>query len=221
MQFLYCSKGGERYITIEKEIYHYIFRVRRYRVGDEIYLRNLSNPEILYLYRIDEVSRRSGKLSLISERVDFRKSEKTIIVGWCIVDSKTIEKYIAMLNELGVAKVVFIYCDYSQHNIKVDTQRLEKILQTSSMQSGRYDILDIEIVDEVDIFLKTYPDTIAIDFSDTKLEKIEDRDISILVGPEGGFSERERKLFQNIKGLSSPYILKSSTAVVSAVAILI
>ena len=42
---------------------------------------------------------------------------------------------------------------------------------------------------------------------------------SVLIGAEGGFSEKERKIFpQNqVYGLNSPYILKSETAVLVAI----
>ena len=35
-------------------------------------------------------------------------------IGWCVIDPKTVEKYIASLNEIGVDKITFIYADYSQ-----------------------------------------------------------------------------------------------------------
>ncbi|XPV54809.1 MAG: hypothetical protein ACNI3H_07545 [Halarcobacter ebronensis] len=55
-------------------------------------------------------------------------------MAWCIVDPKTIEKELPYLNELGVRKITFISCDYSQKNFKLNFEKLEKILVNSSSQ---------------------------------------------------------------------------------------
>ena len=217
MQFLFCEFGGNNEIVLKGEIYNYIFKVRRHRAEKNLFIRNPNSPKILHQYEIKEIDRRKAKLILKNSEENFDLPEKNISLGWCVVDSKTIEKTLPMINELGVQNIYFIYCDFSQKDIKLDFSRFEKILQNSSMQSGRFNITNLNLIDNIDIFMQKFPKTIAIDFSDKKIDKISQNEISILIGAEGGFSESEREKFTNIRGLNSPYILKSQTAVISAI----
>ena len=140
-------------------------------------------------------------------------------VGWCIVDTKTVEKNLAMLNEIGVSKVTFMYADYSQKNFKFDKERLERILINSCEQCGRSSLIEFEFLQSVDEFLTYYPKSAIIDFSNKLLEKDCEQE-SFLIGPEGGFSQRERELFHNheIYGFDTAFILKSESAVMSVCA---
>ena len=219
MKFLFCEKGGEQSIVLKGEIYNYIFKVRRHKSENSLYIRDPNSPKTVYTYSIKSIDRRKAELKLENSFEEFIKPKKNISVGWCIVDIKTIEKTLPMINELGVQNIYFIYCQYSQKDIKLDFDRFQKILQNSSMQSGRYDITNLHIIESLDSYLEKFPKTIAIDFSENKLKEIDKRDISILIGSEGGFSLEEREKFKTVKGLNSPYILKSQTALISAISL--
>jgi len=217
MQFLFCESGGDEEILLKGEVYNYIFKVRRHRSTENLFIRNVNNSKILYEYEIRDIDRRKAKLVLKKSQENFLVPDKNISLGWCVVDSKTIEKTLPMINELGVQDIYFIYCDFSQKDIKLDFQRFDKILQNSSMQSGRFNTVNLHLIDNINQFLEKFPETVAIDFSDKKIENIDKKDVSILIGAEGGFSESERAIFTNVRGLKSPYILKSQTAVISVI----
>jgi len=220
LQFIFCENSGNNSILLKGELYNYIFKVRRHKSDEVLNFRNPNSPKIIYRYSVESIDRRKAKLKLESSFEDFIEPEKKITLGWCVVDIKTIEKTLPMINELGVQTIHFIYCKYSQKDIKLDFERLNKILQNSSMQSGRYDITKLSLSDSLDSFLENFPKTIAIDFSDEKLGEIDKNHISILIGAEGGFSQDEREKFKTVKGLKSPYILKSQTAVISAISLI-
>ena len=217
MQFLFCEKGGDDSILLKGEIYNYLFKVRRQRSEKPIYIRDPKSPKILHRYKIDSIDRRKAQLELQESLEDFVDPDKKISLGWCVVDSKTIEKTLPMINELGVYEIYFIYCEYSQKDIKLDFERWNKIIQNSSMQSGRYNMTNLYIIDSLERYFEKFPETISIDFSENRLDKIDKKEVSILVGAEGGFSQKEREKFKTVKGLNSPYILKSQTAVISAI----
>jgi 16S rRNA (uracil1498-N3)-methyltransferase len=221
MQFLYFDRGGDETIKLDGEEFNYLFKVRRHKKDRPIYIRNRAEPKIIYRYEIETIERRKATLKLAVAVKEFQRPEKRVTLGWCVVDSKTIEKTLPMVNELGVAEIVFIYCQYSQKDIELDFERFERILESSSMQSGRYNIPELRTMNSVQEFLEEYPESIAVDFSEDKLQKCDKNSLSLLIGAEGGFSEEEREGFKNIAGLNSPYILRSQTAVVSALSILI
>jgi 16S rRNA (uracil1498-N3)-methyltransferase len=117
------------------------------------------------------------------------------------------------LNELGVDKISFIYCERSQKSYKLNLEKLNKILINSSSQCGRSNIIKLEIIDSLNNFLQSNNNVIMINFSENKFEILDN--CIYLVGCEGGFSKEEIKLFSNKKtmGLDSNLILKSETAI--------
>ena len=215
MQFSFCDEAGEQNLSLHVKDYAHIFKVRRVAVGQTLNWRNLRD-DVLFTYKIEEINKKEARLSLVSTCKDKNSSTCRLHIGWCVVDSKTIEKNIAMLNEIGVKKVTFVYAEFSQKNYKIDEKRLKRILINSCEQCGRTSLMEIEVLESVKEYLKAYPLSAIIDFSENFLS--ENSEIkSFLVGSEGGFSEKERKLFErrDVFGLKSSNILKSETAVVS------
>ncbi len=219
MQFIYLDRGGEESLQIDGDEYNYLFKVRRHKKDRPLFIRDRNKPEMLYQYSIENIDRRRASLKLISATKSCERPKKNLTVGWCVVDSKTIEKTLPMINELGVTEVVFIYCQYSQKDIEIDFERFSRVLESSSMQSGRFDTPKLRVLNSVAQFLLEFPNSIAIDFSEEKLKSCQKDSISLLVGAEGGFSEKERESFQRVAGLTSPYILRSQTALISAISI--
>ena len=140
MQFTYDEFCGTNILEIKDEVYNYLIKARRHKIDDEIYFRNLKDNNI-YLYRIDFIDKKKAILNLILCEEKIVLNKKKLHLGWCIIDPKIIEKYIASLNEMGIEKITFIYAEYSQKNFKINIEKLEKILINSSSQCGRSNIM--------------------------------------------------------------------------------
>ncbi len=212
MQFLFVDSDLQEELILDVKEYKHIFKVRRVKKGDSLDIRNMSD-DLLYTYDIESIDKKNAVLRLKNKRVLKIEPKKYLHVSWCVVDPKTIEKTLPFLNELGVSKLSFVYCDFSQKNFKIDLQRLRRILINSSQQCGRSSLMEIEILDSVNELLKLYPDMKIIDFCENKLT-CKDSLNSFLIGCEGGFSQKERSLFDNDKtfGLDVPAVLRSETA---------
>lgn len=214
VKFLYNDLAGINILQLYKEDYKYLCKVKRHKLGDMISLRNLKD-DFIYLYKIIEISKKDLLLELNNKQKLVIKSSKKFHVGWCIVDVKMIEKTLPMLNEIGVSKISFIYCQRSQKNFKINLNRLKKIIINSSQQCGRSVMMEFEIIDSLSEYFERYPKSDILDFGGVTLckNKIE----NILIGCEGGFSEDERKTFENrsIYRLDTPMILRSESAVVA------
>ncbi len=220
MQYLYQKEAGREILSISGEEYKYLFRVRRFKIGDMVSIRNLRD-DFLYSYQIVTIDRREAHLKLLTK--EERKIETSSLhIGWCLIDPKVIEKHLHILNEVGVEKISFIYCDRSQKNFKLNFQRLEKILINSSMQCGRAKMLQLEIIDSIDEYIKRYKDIVVIDFCNNLLQ--DNKNIkNFLVGPEGGFSSREKAILRNFdkRSFRIKTILRSETAVIFATSLII
>lgn len=212
MEFLYHPKAGEDVIRIEGEVYNYLFKVRRQREGERIFLRNLEDG-YLYEYCIDEVRKREATLTLIEKEHKETVPKKFFHLIWCIVDPKVIEKSLPMLNEIGVGKITFVYCERSQKNFRLKLDKLQKILINSNQQCGRSRLMEIEIAKDLDEVVQRYPDTVLIDFCKKKLQ-CSDTIQRALIGPEGGVTQEERGKFEDIRGLDG-FILRSETAAIA------
>jgi 16S rRNA (uracil1498-N3)-methyltransferase len=207
MQFLYFANPTNQ-IELTGDEHRYLFKVRRAKKNEIIKIRNLKD-DYLYNYTISHIDKKSAFLNLKEKIYLPNKPTKFLHIGWCIIEPKNIEKTLPSLNEIGVSKITFFYCEYSQKNFKLNLKRIEKILINSSQQCGRSNIIEIEILNNLDEFLNKY-DSIALDFDG---EKIECKEInkSIIIGPEGGFSENEKNKF-NKKIKLDGFILRSETA---------
>ena len=215
MQFVYDKNASSPLLTIEDETYKYLFRARRKKIGDIIDFRNLQDDK-LYSYRVVSIDKKSASLELIYGESKPVVPIKDLTIGWCIIDPKNIEKTLPSLNEIGVKKIVFIRCAYTQANFKIKKERLEKILINSSQQCGRSSLIQIEFAQSLQDFLSKYPQSYLLNFSQNRVS--ENRDIdSIVVGCEGGLSKDEIKLFtpEKVVGLNTPTILRSESAVVA------
>ena len=217
MQFIYDKNAKNDLLKIEDENYNYIVKARRHKLDDILDFRNLED-DFLYSYKISQIDKKSLFLNLLKKEEKIIENSKKIHLAWCVVDPKTIYENIASLNELGVDKITFVYSDFSQKNFKINFEKLEKILINSSSQCGRSSIIKLDIYKNIDTFIKDNPDTYFLDFSKTSIDsKVLDIK-TLMIGTEGGFSKRERELFNKnfIVGFSSNLILKSQTAIISA-----
>ena len=217
MQFTYDESCGTQVLEIKEEVYNYLVKARRHKIEDEIYFRNLKDEKI-YLYKIETIEKKSAILTLLLSEEKIVSNERKLHLGWCVVDPKTIEKYISSLNEMGVDKITFIYGEYSQKNFKINIEKLEKILINSSCQCGRSSIIKLDVCKNMETFIKNNNEAYFLDFSDISLDKKSDKINTLVIGSEGGFSNKERVQFDknNIVGFNSNLILRSETAIISA-----
>ena len=217
MQFIYDKNAKNELLKIEDENYNYIVKARRHKLDDILDFRNLED-DFLYSYKISQIDKKSLFLNLLKKEEKIIENSKKIHLAWCVVDPKTIYENIASLNELGIDKITFVYSDFSQKNFKINFEKLEKILINSSSQCGRSSIIKLDICKNIDTFIKDNPDTYFLDFSQTSIDSKVSDIKTLMIGTEGGFSKRERELFNKnfIVGFSSNLILKSQTAIISA-----
>ncbi len=215
MQFVYHPEAGEALLRVDVRAYEHLFKVRRVAKDALLYWRNL-NDGVLYGYRIQEVGKKEALLERVSGEILEIDASKKMHIGWCVIDPKMIEKTLPMLNELGVSKLSFIYAEFSQKSHKLDFDRMQRIVINSCQQCGRSRWMEMELFSSLQAYLEAYPKSTILDFSQETMK--ESAEISsILIGPEGGFSEKERNMFSNhtIVGLTCKTILRSETAVVA------
>jgi len=213
MLYLYNQQAGIPQLSLEGDDHRYIFKVRRHKVDDTLYLRNLEDG-LLHHYIVTYIDKRTVMLELQASSTLNIESKQSLHIGWCMIDPKSVDKVLPSLNEMGVEKITFIYCKRSQKSFKLDFKRLEKILLNSSQQSGRSNLMKLEMAESLEAFIVENPNCKMLNFSETNF--ISNTTLNtIVIGCEGGFHADEVALFrqENIVGFDTPLVLKSESAV--------
>lgn len=214
MVFFFDKEAGSEFLELREDNFTHLIKSRRSKVGDTLFARNLTDY-FLYSYRVENISKKTAALSLLSKEERVVEACKKVHIAWSIVDVKTVEKTLPFLNELGVEKLSFFYSTRSQKNIKLNLERCEKILINSSSQCGRSSVIDLKIYNSLEDFLKEFPNSSYLDFGgESEISNFKD---PILLGPEGGFSPEDLDLLKNNQkiGLEHSLILRSETAAIA------
>jgi 16S rRNA (uracil1498-N3)-methyltransferase len=213
MQYIFDPSSGDKTLQLDGDIYRYLVKVRRYKEGDEVYFRNLQD-DILYRYIVSKIDKKHIDVLLHSKELSIVRSSKKLHIFWCVIDPQVVYKTIPALNQIGVSKITFIYCDRSQKNFKLDIQKLKTISINSNQQSGRVDLMEFEISNSLEDILDIHGDITVLDFGGSSKFSYSEK---VLIGCEGGFTNKERSLMKNHSKISfqTNNILKSETATIS------
>lgn len=211
MRFIYHKNAKESIIKLEGDSLHHIFAVRRarYNIGDVLKFANL-NDSTIYSYKLIARNKKEALFEYVDSALITQDSPQTHIIQ-AIIDSSELGKILPTLNELFVKKLTLFYSDFSQKNYKIHQEKFEKILINSCQQCGRLDLMDIEILPHLEAVLESYPNALALDFGGEScdIQSLQ----SVIIGAEGGFSQKERILLQNKTfGINHALILRSTSA---------
>jgi len=130
---------------------------------------------------------------------------------------------IEKITELGVQNIYPIITDYTQYK-NFNRQKIEQIIVQACEQSKRLTIPTIHDESNLEKFMgkfsKNYNLLVGVEKKSTTatIQNL-DRDDIFIVGPEGGFSDREMELFDTETSVSTFYfgrnILRSETAAIA------
>lgn len=193
-------------------------KVLRFKVGDELVL---FNDETDRLYKIIKVEfPHSAHLELVTE-LERHVPSKHVYLLWSLLKKDKNDWVLQKATELGVRNFVPIIADRSEKTGFV-IERAHKILVEAAEQCGRSDIPDIREPILIDEALAEYQDLpLYICEQGTDNPSLKDIDkLGILIGPEGGWTDRERQAFtdNNLSHIAiAPFTLRAETAAIVAV----
>jgi len=208
---------------LDKSQSHYILKVMRLKIGDNISLFNKSGE---WEAKILNISNSIVEFK-VTQQLRQKENSKELWLAFSPIKSNYFNFMIQKATELGVTKFFPIIFDRTVVR-KINKERLNKILIESSEQSNRLIVPTIEDPITLDEFLNL--NNFELIFTDlnsknTKINtsKLSNKPICIIIGPEGDFSESERQKILSYKGVQpikiNENILRSETAVISAISI--
>ena len=211
---------------LNKSQSHYLVKVMRIKVGGFFSLFNKNgewSAEIIQIFK-GIVKFRAIK------KVRHKENIKAIWLAFSPIKSNYFNFMIQKATELGITKFIPIIFDRTIVR-KINNERLEKIIIEAAEQSNRINVPSLEKIQNLKYFIDKNLKKIDLVFTDlnTKNKKIEinkmsDKPLCIIIGPEGDFSEKERKKILNFEGVKSikinDNILRSETAALSTISII-
>ena len=211
--------------TLNKEQIRQCKTVLRMRQGDEIRIVDKKGQGYYARFTTDDCDKFE-----IGEAITFVQKEIEITLLMSLIRAEALELTIQKATELGVDRIVFYQ---AEHGVVRDygkkTQRkLERfalIAKEAAEQSHQQTIPEIgPIIDQrqIDSYLSDLNLLADVHQDDYVHKMIKDKQtVTVLIGPEGGFSDEERTYFttKGFKGFSlSPFILRAETAAMTALA---
>ena len=215
--------------VLEGDEWHHCHHVLRKTVGENILL--ISGKGLAIEGSISKANRKQGLITLhrdLSNEFDIKRPYKVTIAFAPTKSSDRTEFAIEKIVELGVDEIYFLDCHHNErHHIKYD--RLHKIMVAAAKQSRKIffpSLLEyLTPVSLLEVVSKKspLPQVLACHLDDgakgLKENYSRNRDVVVLVGPEGGFSDGEIEAMrqENVSFVHlGPYRLRVETAVIAA-----
>ena len=224
---LFCevTLGVGKKIILEHEQTHYLKNVMRCKVNDRIIIFDSTTGE--YAAEIVTIHKRFINIEILE------KTKPTCVPGdiwliFCPLKKTRTDFLIEKSTELGLRKFLPTLSDKTQTKT-VSMNRCKKNIVEAVEQCGGTFIPEILPINSLTKVIQTLPKDRILLFCDESLESRNINDcllnekpekVALLVGPEGGFSDSERKLFRTKKNVLpvslGNRILRAETAAVAA-----
>ena len=209
---------------LDKSQSHYISKVMRIKENEIFSLFNSSGE---WEAKILNITKSIVEFE-ITNQIRQKENQKELWLAFSPIKSNYFNFMIQKATELGITKFVPIIFERTVVR-KLNKERLEKVIIEATEQSNRINIPTLEDATNLEDFLKS--SEMNLIFTDLNsgskkvdLEKLTNKPVCIVVGPEGDFSENERGKILSFKDVQAikinENILRSETAVISAISII-
>jgi 16S rRNA (uracil1498-N3)-methyltransferase len=197
---------------------HYLKNVLRLKVGDKFRIFNGECGE--FTAQIIDITKSNLSINLIAS---LRKpiTEPVLILGLCIIKNDRMLDAINMAVQLGATGIIPVISERSQFRT-INIDRLQKCIIEATEQSERLNtpylgpLTSLNNYNNLDLEMIIYANENELaENSMTKFNLLANK-LSLIIGPEGGFTEGEIKMlasWQNSYSVSlSSNVLRSETA---------
>lgn len=231
MQRLYIEAALQRDVAIEagKEQVHYLANVLRAEEGSEILLFNGRDGE--WKAKLDFPTRKRIQF-LPQEQVRPQPAPSDLHYLFAPLKVGRLDYLVQKAVEMGAGVLQPVMTQHVQGRIN-SVERLEANVIEAAEQCGILGIPTVAQPKKLQDLLESWPDNRRIIYCDEGdagqnplplLSNIKERNLALLVGPEGGFSEDEQALLRSLDFVTAiplgPRILRADTAAVAAMAVI-
>ena len=231
MQRYFASFLDSEHIKLSDDDVHHLLHVMRMRKNDEL---EAVIDQRLYLCRIESTNPLS--IYLVHEMKSDVEINENITLLFALSKGDKNDLVLQKATELGAKRIALIQTErsvvkYEEKDLAKKQARYEKILKEASEQSHR-----LIVPEFLGIFnIKKLPEELFSDLNYVAYEKDasetsqmfnglqKNKSITVLVGPEGGFSEEEISLLTSLGFIRTSLgkrILRAETAAIYALSVI-
>ena len=206
----------------DKELVNQVLRVLRLRSGEEIILFDGLGTE--RLYKIDVIEDKAFHLIHVTD-YEPKYPKRKVNLAFSMLKKDKNEWVIQKATELGVTRILPLITVRTEKT-GFDSERAEKIAIEASEQCGRHSIPFINDPQDLESVIGQMQQSMRLCVADMDGEAFVDdgnEEVLVLVGPEGGWSDKERDYFaqHSIPRINlGSFTLRAETACIAAVQLL-
>ena len=224
IRLFYNEKLSDNLISnLDKSQSHYISKVMRIKEGESFSLFNDGGE---WQARIKEIKKGIVNFAIV-KKLKHEENNNEIWLAFSPIKLNYMNFMIQKATELGVTKFIPILSERTMVR-DLNSERLNKVIIEASEQSNRIKLPKLEKLVKFKDFIKLYKDTDIVfgdlNSSNDQIKINKDSPVCILIGPEGDFSENERKEILDLKNVKSlkinKNILRAETAAISIISII-
>lgn len=185
-------------LSFDKEESRHIVKVLRKTIGDKLYVTN--GLGLLFKTEITQASDNKCVVKIVSVE---KSSARNYRLHLAVAPTKMNDRYewfLEKATEMGIDEITPLICDRSERKV-VKTDRFDKIIVSAMKQSAQYHLPRLneavafrEFIKTADGSRKFIAHCLETGKKSLKSELRRGDDVTILIGPEGDFSEKEVQL---------------------------
>ena len=218
--------GADQSVPLDRAQAHYLFGVMRQAVGAQVLLFNGRDGE--WRAQVVEAGKRGGMLTCVAQTAPLRLPPDLWLCFAPIKKART-DFIVEKATEMGAARIVPMQTEFTNSG-RIQRDRLQAHAVEAAEQCGGTCVPQVAELERFDRLLGGWDSSRRIMFCDEALAasaaapRLEGAGPwAIFIGPEGGFSERERArltaLGCAVPVALGPRILRADTAAVAAMTV--
>ena len=194
-------------VILDGDEFHHLVNVMRARVGEKVCLFNGNG--IFYFGEITQINKKNAEISITHSQKSENEPKINLTIYQALAKGDKLSLIMQKITEIGASELAIFdsdFCDVKANTTRVD--RLETIAISASKQCGRATITKqtgvfklkevVEKIKEFDAFLVAYEAEDGLTLSNFLISNKQNlKNIAIMIGAEGGFSEKEIELLKS------------------------
>ena len=189
---------------IVDEDFHHLVNVMRARTGDKVCL--LNGNGIFYFGEITQINKKNAEILVTHSEKSKNEPTINLTIYQALAKGDKLSLVMQKITEIGATELAIFdsdFCDVKANTTRVD--RLESIAVSASKQCGRASITKqtgvfklkevADKIQEYDAFYVAYENENGLTLSQDLIQNKQNlKNVAVMIGAEGGFSESEIKL---------------------------
>ena len=194
-------------VCLEGEEFHHLANVMRARIGDSVCLFNGNGK--FYFGKITQINKKNAEILIQNEQISQNEPKINLTIYQALAKGDKLSLVMQKITEIGASNLCLFeseFCDVKSNTGK--QERLDNISISAAKQCGRASLVQTsgifnikqvaEQIKNYDAFYVAYEAEDGATLSNSLiLNKGKLQNIAIMIGAEGGFSEKEIELLKS------------------------